>query len=68
MRTLRYFYDVPVYRLPREQYYAKRNAHADSILFQVGTPCEATLRRRDKENPRANDALREHLEQAYGGC
>jgi len=64
----RYFYDLPVYRLPSDRYYAEREAFIDSTVFLVGTPSETALRERERQNPRVNDGFRDHLERSFGGC
>lgn len=64
----RYFYDLPVYRLSSDEYYAARDKYIDEVLFRPGTPDEIPLRQREKLNPRANDGFRDHLQSAYGGC
>src|ERR1035437_4606616 len=64
----RYFYDLPVYRLPSAEDYSTRSAHIEAMVFQVGTAYEPALRLREKTDPRANDAFSAHLEHIYGGC
>ena len=64
----RYFFDLPVYRLPRDKYYEDRNAYIENALFFPGSSDEAYLRQRDKADPHRNDAHRDHLERSYGGC
>ena len=66
--ALRYFFDLPVYRLSAEQYYAGRDAYIERIIFRTGTPEEPHLRQREMASPRSNDALRNHLTEKYGGC
>lgn len=51
----RYFYDVPVYRLLEERYYAERDAHLKAELEWAGIP------------PGKNLALEEHILDRYGG-
>jgi hypothetical protein len=63
-----YFHDLPVYRLARYKYYAERNAHVDSVIYQEGTSTEAFLREQERRDPSAHSAIREHLERNYGGC
>ena len=66
--TCRYFYDLPVYRLRRDEYYAARDKYIDQTLFQPGTPEEPNLRQHENSNPRSNDTFRDHLVRVYGGC
>lgn len=67
MATARFF-DLPVYRISREKYYAERDAHADAIQFQTGSPNEGKLRKFAMDNPGSGIAWRHHLDLAYGGC
>jgi hypothetical protein len=66
--SCRYFYDLPVYRLSSDAYYAARDGYIDGVIFRPGTPDEAALRQREKLDPRTNDGFRDHLQRAYGGC
>ena len=64
----RHFYDLPVYRLPREQYNKAREEYIEQVLFPPD--CEYTPHRREREKAdnHANTAMRDHLWRAYGGC
>ncbi len=66
--TCRYFYDLPVYRLRRDEYYAAQDEYIEQTLFRPGTPDEPELRQRENSNPRSNDTFRDHLVRVYGGC
>jgi len=66
--TNRYFFDIPVYRLSREDYYTARDAHIEKMIYQPGTPGEQERRQLDNADPRRNEVFREHLERVYGGC
>lgn len=66
--TILYFFDLPVYRLTADAYYAARTAYIDNTLFRPGSPDEQCLRERDRNNPRDKDWFRDHLGKAYGGC
>ena len=66
--SCRYFFDLPVYRLPRDTYYEARSAYIENTLFPPGSPDETYLRQRDEADPRKNDGFRDHLERSYGGC
>ncbi|MGA2365608.1 MAG: hypothetical protein ABSG12_08955 [Steroidobacteraceae bacterium] len=63
----RYFFDLPVYRLSAEQYYAERDAYIKRIIFRTDTAEEPDLQQREKATPRINDAFRNHLTEKYGG-
>ena len=62
-----YFADIPVYRLPREKYYADRQSYVDSVVYQIGTTEEHFLRERERDDPSRNIGIRTHLEKSYGG-
>jgi hypothetical protein len=64
----RYFFDLPVYRLPRDKYYEARNKYIENALFRAGSPDEEYLRQLDKADPSRNVAFRDHLQRSYGGC
>ena len=62
------FYDLPVYRLPRDAYYEAREKYIDHMLFPPDDPLTAELRARDNADPKSNAVLRHHLQRSYGGC
>jgi hypothetical protein len=64
----RYFFDLPVYRLSSDEYYAARSTYIDNAIFRPGTPDEPYFRQREKVNPGCHDTFRDHLERSYGGC
>jgi len=66
--TVRYFYDIPVYRLPKEQYYRERDKYTDSVLFPEYSPYSQALRENEAADPNCNLAIRDHLQRSYGGC
>lgn len=63
-----YFYDVPVYRLPREQYYNARDDFVENALCPADTPQSELVRGMAIRDPNRFAAWRSHLEQSYGGC
>ncbi|MCC4591111.1 hypothetical protein LL974_08165 [Xanthomonas campestris pv. cannae] len=63
-----YFFDVPVYRLPREKYYADRQIYVDSVVYQTGTAGEPFFREQEKNDPSKYVGMRTRLEKSYGGC
>jgi hypothetical protein len=65
---VKYFFDVPVYRLPEDRYYRERGAYIEGVLFLKDSPYADDLRARDKADPSQNAAIRGHLERPYGGC
>ncbi|WP_148045608.1 hypothetical protein [Salinisphaera orenii] len=65
----KYFFDLPVYRLPRDEYYEQRQAYIDSVIFPANDPAAAEFRiAQEKDDPSAYVAIRDHLERSYGGC
>lgn len=64
----RYFYDIPVYRLPEERYYRERDAYIDGVLFPNDSPFSQSLREKEAADPNYNIAMRDHLQRSYGGC
>lgn len=65
---VKYFFDVPVYRLERDKYYHERDAYIDGVLFPKDSQYAEELRARDKADPQLNTVMRDHLERSYGGC
>lgn len=64
----RYFYDIPVYRLPAERYYRERDEYMDRVLFPEGSPDTQSRREREAADPNCYLAMRDHLQRTYGGC
>ncbi len=64
----RYFFDVPVYRLGEEKYYAEMNHHIEDVLFPPTSRGSETQRERDREKPEENAGIRGALARSYGGC
>ena len=44
-----YFFDVPVYRLREDKYYAAMNQRIEDVLFPTNSRDSETLRERDRE-------------------
>jgi hypothetical protein len=65
--AVKYFFDLAVYRLPEDQYYAERTAHVDRVVFPLGTPRIADMRKLEEVRPEIIDALRARAEESYGG-
>lgn len=65
---LKYFFDLPVYRIPREDYYSAREKWIDAALYPPGSPFSEEMRARDARDPSQNVGMRAHFERAYGGC
>jgi hypothetical protein len=64
----RYFYDIPVYRLPEDKYYFERDEYIDGVLFPKDDPFSQSMREREAADPNCNIAIRDHLQRSYGGC
>ncbi len=65
---LKYFFDIPVYRLTHDKYYSERDEYIEKILYPKDSPYYEQLRIQDEINPTQNDAFKNHLENYYGGC
>ena len=65
---LKYFFDIPVYRLTRDKYYLERDEYIDKTLYPMNSAYSEQLRIQDEKNPNRNDAFKNHLENYYGGC
>ena len=68
MSGVKYFFDLPVYRLARDQYYRERDDHIDSVLFPKESPHTPGRRARDLADPTINEGIRNHIALSYGGC
>lgn len=66
--TPRYFFDVPVYRLPEERYYRERDKSIESAIYPEGSPSNEAMRAKEAADPNHNIAFRDHLQRTYGGC
>ncbi|WP_132978511.1 hypothetical protein [Thiobaca trueperi] len=64
----RYFFDVPVYRLPREKYYQQRQKYIEDVMFPKDSQDSEALKKLDEEDPSQNTMFRDHLQKSYGGC
>ena len=68
MVSIRYFYDIPVYRLHEEKYNRKRDAYIEGVIYPKDSPFNDELRGREAADPNCNIAMRDHLQRSYGGC
>ena len=66
MGPAKHFFDVPVYRLPEEKYYADREADVEAAISSM-FPSDREMEVM-KRLPGRLDGLRDHLITAYGGC
>lgn len=67
MSAVKYFFDVPVYRLAEEKYYSDQNEFIDSTLFPKDDSYSAKLRELERNDRNINIAIRDHLWRIYGG-
>lgn len=65
---LRYFFDLPVYRVSQTQYEAELLAHIENVVFPVGTPHGDLHRRCASEDRPAYDRQLSDCRQSFGGC
>jgi hypothetical protein len=66
--AVRYFYDVPVYRLPAARYYAERERYVERMLYPTDRRLRAALHKLHAREPAAGSAFKGHLQNLYGGC
>ena len=66
--SIRYFYDVPVYRLPKREYERKRHEYIENTLFPPDLWHRDELIARDKANPNENPGFRDLGTKSYGGA
>jgi hypothetical protein len=62
----RYFYDLPVYPLTREQYGKEIEGEIEKVLFPPGASYTARRREMEKINPHATNGMRDHLATKFG--
>lgn len=67
MMDMLFFFDIPVYRLPKEKYYAERESYIEKQMYGID-PDEIAMRNAFYER-NADSAIlfRDHLEKTYGG-
>jgi hypothetical protein len=67
MMDMLFFFDVPVYRLPKEKYYAERESYIEKQMYGTD-PNEIALRKALYERNKDSAILfRDYLEKTYGG-
>jgi hypothetical protein len=67
MMDMLFFFDIPVYRLPKEKYYAERETYIEKQMYGTD-PNEIALRKAFYERNKDSAILfRDHLEKTYGG-
>jgi hypothetical protein len=64
---MKYFFDLPVYRLQEDDYYRQRDADIDKALYPPGASYSEEMRAREKANPQSFVSVRHHLTESYGG-
>ena len=64
---IKFFYDVPVYRLPADEYYRQRKRYIEDNLFPPNLPYRNELIAEDQADPKPNSFMRDHLAKSYGG-
>lgn len=65
---LRYFFDIPVYRLPEDEYERERDKYIEGMLNPDGSPFNEAMRANEAADPHHSIAFRDHLQRTYGGC
>jgi hypothetical protein len=61
---IRYFFDLPVYRLQRERYYQDKEKHIQKVL----SPIARTYAELGADFDIHETRIRGHLQKSYGGC
>jgi len=56
------YFDVPVYRLKEDWYYAELHHYVENTLFRPRSPDAEALREMDKRNPEENAGVRSRFE------
>ena len=64
---MKYFFDLPVYRLKEDDYYRQRDAHIDRAMYPPDDTYSEAMRERDQAEPRRAITVRHHFEEGYGG-
>jgi nuclear transport factor 2 (NTF2) superfamily protein len=67
MTDMLFIFDIPVYRLPKEKYYAERESSIEKQMY--GTDPNKIARRKAFYEHNKDSAIlfRDHLEKTYGG-
>jgi len=65
--AMRYFYDVPVYRLKEDKYYDERAAYIRNVLYPPHGPTAETRKKLLAKDPHADDFIIGRLQSSYGG-
>ncbi len=63
-----YFLELPVYRLPEDEYYEKRSTGIDSMVNKYASPITPLSPSIAKRLAGREDKIREHLRNTYGGA
>ena len=66
--NVKYFFDIPVYRITEDKYNSECEAYIDEMLFPKDSPHIEQLRALDKADPTRNMVLRGNYWHSYGGC
>ena len=65
--AMKFFYDVPVYRLAEETYYRDREKYVEEAMFPKGLPFGDELISQGKADPDSNLQFRDYLKRSYDG-
>lgn len=65
---LKYFFDVPVYRVDEDSYYRNREEFIEQTLYPGDSKFSSELRRLHETEPRMAEAARTRLAESYGGA
>lgn len=62
------FYDLPVYRISRDLYYADRERYVEEAMYPPGTNQADMAKAFHSRNSDSRSRYADHLERIYGGC
>jgi hypothetical protein len=64
---MKYFFDLPVYRLKEGDYYRQRDVHIDRAMYPPDDTFSEAARAKDEAEPRRTVAIRHMFAEGYGG-
>jgi hypothetical protein len=65
---MKYFFELPVYRLKEEDYYHQRDAHIDRAMYPPDDTYSEAMRAKDQAEPQKSVAVRHMFAESYGGA
>ena len=68
LMTEKYFFDIPVYRLTKVQYYKELDAYVNKIMFLGPPEYDEDRRKFNKKYPEQRQNFEQHIKNTYGGA